>query len=51
LKQYETKLATPLLIKGNNTKCVARGIMDLRDFEVLWVWEILTQQTKQNKQM
>jgi hypothetical protein len=51
LKQYETKLATPLLIKGNNTKSMSRGIMDLGDFEVLWVWEILTQQTKQNKQM
>jgi hypothetical protein len=25
------------------------GIVDLGDFEVLWVWEILTQQTKQNK--
>jgi hypothetical protein len=23
--------------------------MDLGDFEVLWVWEILAQQTKQNK--
>jgi hypothetical protein len=49
LKHYETNLQYPYSSKATISRVWQEGIVDLGDFEVLWVWEILTQQTKQNK--